>query len=107
MYITVIYLNVYRLPKPISFDWDRGNADKNWKKHGISQKESEEVFFNKPKILKDKKHLQIEIRLVAFGTTKKGGGLYIVFMIRNDKIRVISARRQSKKERNYYESKKS
>jgi uncharacterized DUF497 family protein len=30
------------------FDWDGGNAEKNWLRHRVSQAECEQVFFNRP-----------------------------------------------------------
>ena len=30
------------------FDWDEGNSRKNAAKHGVSQSEAEEIFFNEP-----------------------------------------------------------
>lgn len=99
-----------KLPVPLSFEWNQGNIDKNWKKHRISNKEAEEIFFNKPlRIYKDKKHSQKEDRFVALGITSKQKRLYIVFTLRKtlrkEKIRIISARNQSKKERDEYEKK--
>ena len=95
-----------KLPIPISFEWNKGNIDKNWKKHKVHFKETEEVFTNKPlKTLKDKKHSQHEKRYTALGVTNKKRKLYIVFTIRNKKIRVISARNQSKKEKKLYAKK--
>ncbi|MCH7641111.1 BrnT family toxin [Patescibacteria group bacterium] len=91
-------------PAPISFDWDRGNIEKNWKKHKVHFKEAEEAFFNKPlKIFPDKKHSTKERRLQAFGITNSRRNLTIFFTIRDNKIRVISARDQNKKERRKYE----
>lgn len=95
------------LPKPISFEWNKGNIDKNWEKHKIHFKEAEEIFLNRPlKIFKDIKHSQKEDRFVALGITDKNRKLYLVFTIRKKKIRVISARNQSKKERSLYGKKK-
>ncbi len=95
-----------KLPSPVSFDWDSADIDKNWNKHKVSQKETEEIFGNKPLIiLKDIKHSQIEERFMAFGITNGKRKLYIIFTIREDRIRIISARDQSKKERNFYEKK--
>ena len=34
--------------KIIGFSWDEGNARKNQDKHGVSQGEAEEIFFNQP-----------------------------------------------------------
>ena len=36
-----------KIPKPIKFDWDEWNAEKNLTKHNVKPKESEEVFFDK------------------------------------------------------------
>lgn len=95
-----------KLPVPLAFNWDKGNTEKNWAKHKVHFKEAEEVFFNKPlKTFEDKKHSQKEDRFVALGITNKGRKLYIVFTIRNKKIRIISARNQGLKERKFYEKK--
>lgn len=95
-----------KLPSPIAFDWDEGNIEKNWKKHGVYQKEAEEMFTNQPlKIYEDIKHSQIEDRFTALGITNHNRKLNLVFIIRNEKIRIVSARNQSKKERRLYEDK--
>lgn len=92
------------LPSPIAFEWDKGNIEKSYVKHGITNKEAEEVFFNKPlKIFQDAKHSQEEKRFLAYGATNQKRGLTIVFTIRKQKIRVVSARNQNKKERRIYE----
>ena len=92
-----------KLPVPLAFDWDQGNIEKNWARHRVHYKEAEEVFFNRPlATFKDIKHLQKEDRFVALGITDKKRKLHIVFTIRERKIRVISARDQSKKERTIF-----
>lgn len=95
-----------KLPVPLSFEWDEGNRDKNYKKHKVHYKETEELFFNKPVIIyEDVSHSQTEQRYSALGITKKMRKLYVTFTIRNSKIRIISARDQSKNERRLYEKK--
>jgi len=92
------------LPKPIAFEWDKGNINKNLKKHNVTDKEAEEVFGNKPlRIFEDIKHSGEEQRFVAYGKTDSKRSLVMVFTLRKEKIRVISARNQSKKERREYE----
>jgi uncharacterized DUF497 family protein len=92
--------------RPKGFDWDRGNRDKSWKKHKVDYKECEQVFFNDTvKLFHDTKHSQKEERFVALGETDDGRKLCIIFTIRGEKIRVISARDMNRKERNYYEKK--
>ena len=69
------------------------------------KEEAEEVFFNKPlKIFRDKKHSADETRFVAYGINSSNRKLTLVFTIRKQKIRIISARDQSKKERRVYEA---
>jgi len=95
-----------RLPVPLSFNWNTGNIDKNWKKHRVHFKEAEEIFFNKPlRIFPDINHSKKEDRFVAFGKTNQKRKLTIIFTLREEKIRIISARNQSKKERGEYEKK--
>lgn len=92
------------LPNPISFDWDKGNKNKNWIKHQVQFYEAEEVFFNSPVIiLNDIKHSQSEQRFHIFGITDEGRKLAIVYTIRENKVRVISAREMNRSEREYYE----
>lgn len=89
--------------KAKGFDWDKGNLDKNWLKHGVSPYECEQVFMNKPLLLfPDEKHSDLEERFFVLGITNNGRGLFIVFTVRNENIRVISARDMSKKEKQIY-----
>ena len=95
-----------KLPVPVSFDWDKANINKNWERHKVNYKEAEEIFVNKPlKTFRDKKHSQKEFRFTALGITNKKRRLYVSFTIRDKKIRIISARDQSRKERRLYEEK--
>ncbi len=89
----------------IGFDWDDGNARKN-EKHGVSQSEAEEVFFNQPLLLlEDIRHGGQELRYHALGKTHQGRRLHITFTLREDGtlIRVISARDMHRKERSIHE----
>ncbi|MEK7161578.1 MAG: BrnT family toxin [Patescibacteria group bacterium] len=88
------------------FDWDEGNTRKNWLKHKVSTQESEEVFSSRPLIiLPDVPHSnQAEKRFHAFGKSSAGRLLLISLTIRNNKIRVVSARPMNLKERIFYES---
>jgi len=86
------------------FQWDCGNVSKSWEKHQVSNAECEEAFFNRPLIIADdRKHSGIERRYFALGKTDAGKRLFLVFTMRAEQIRVISARRMNKKERMIYE----
>jgi len=107
MYCTIIYRmksNRSDYKKIEGFEWDEGNSDKNWIKHNVHYKEAEEVFLNSPRVLlPDTEHSLIEKRLTLLGFTDKGRKLIIIFTVRNNKFRVISARDMNKKERQKYE----
>ena len=90
----------------IGFQWDAGNSRKSQEKHGISQGEAEEIFFNQPLLISgDEKHSDEELRYLALGMTSSGLMLSVVFTLRNKAtlIRVVSARPMSKKERACYD----
>lgn len=92
------------ITKPLTFEWDKGNTGKNRLKHGVEPKECEEAFLNKPLIIsKDIKHSQKEGRFQTLGQTSRKRLMFIAFTIRGEKIRVISARDQGKKERKIYQ----
>jgi len=92
------------LQKPIQFEWNKGNRNKNFIKHGVTDGECEEIFFDSDKkILKDIHHSNKEPRYILIGQTKLQRPLFIVFTIRKNNIRVISARDLNKKEKKFYE----
>lgn len=91
------------IPEPIKFEWDRGNKYKNFKKHGVINEEAEEVFLNNPLISKDLKHSGVEERYNCLGESIGSKLIFISFTVRRDKIRLISIRVMSKKERKVYE----
>ncbi|MEK7470790.1 MAG: BrnT family toxin [Patescibacteria group bacterium] len=91
------------ISEPIEFEWDKGNVEKNFKKHGIENREAEEIFLNEPLISEDKEHSKTEKRYQCLGVTDKNKKLFISFTVRKGKIRIISVRRMDKKETNKYE----
>jgi hypothetical protein len=87
------------------FEWDIHNSDKITGKHGVTPVECEQAFFNVPVVVGDDiKHSETEARSYVLGQTNSGRLLFLVFTIRKDKIRVVSARDMNKKERKVYES---
>lgn len=92
------------LPDPALFEWDKSNIEKNWLKHGVTYKEIEEVFSNKPLLVsEDIKHSENEERYQALGKTNNERLIFLSFTVRKNKVRVISARDMSKKEEKIYE----
>ena len=92
--------------EPFAFDWDAGNKDKNFIKHRVTNEECEEVFFDPHKrILEQVLYAGKEIRHVLVGCTKERRAMFVVFTIRRDRIRIISARDLNKKERGFLHEK--
>lgn len=90
--------------KPIAFEWDSGNQNKNWLKHRVTNEESEEIYFDPHKrILKQVFYQEKEERFILIGKTKKGRLLMVVFTIRGEKVRVISSRDLNRKEKFLHE----
>jgi uncharacterized DUF497 family protein len=94
-----------RLARCAGFQWDEGNVLKNWVKHRVTAAECEQIFFNRPLVVaEDVEHSQAEGRYYALGETDAGRLLMVVFTVRRNLIRVISARAMTKKERKEYEA---
>jgi uncharacterized protein len=88
------------------FDWDDGNSRKSVDKHGVTQAEAEQLFFNEPLLaVEDARHSEREARFHALGRTDAGRLLHVTFTLRRGgtMIRVISARTMHRKERLRYE----
>lgn len=104
MYCAIKYTitDLIDLSKIEGFEWDKGNSVKN--KHKVEKDECESIFFNLPLIIfnDDEHSIQKEKRYGALGITNEQRKLAIYFTVRNNKIRIISARNQGKKEKEFY-----
>src|SRR5258708_5400767 len=95
---------MFDLSKLEGFEWDEGNSKKNKEKHNVEKDECEQLFFNQPLIIfEDDRHTtEKEKRYGALGKTNEDRKLAIYFTIRNNRIRIISARDQGKKDKQEY-----
>lgn len=105
----MVWYNTYRIRMKIDFsslevfEWDKGNLE-HIKKHNVDYRECEEIFVNLPlRLNKDEKHSKIEKRLQALGKTTNQRLLFVAFIIRKNRIRIVSARDQNKKERKEFQ----
>ncbi len=94
---------VDRLARCTGFQWDAGNAPKVESRHRVTTGECEQVFFHEPLLIaSDASHSLTEERWAAWGRTSEGRALVVVFTLRHDRIRPISARDMNRKERQRY-----
>ena len=88
----------------IQFTWDPDKAAANLRKHGVSFEDASTVFRNPlAKVLPDPTHSEQEQRSLIIGHSTEGHLLLVVFTESEDRIRIISARDASARERSEYE----
>jgi len=86
------------------FEWDPNKATENIANHGISFDEASTTFRDTLSlVIYDPLHSEEEDRFVLIGSSNKDRLLVVVHMERGDNIRLISARKATKKERKQYE----
>ena len=86
------------------FEWDPAKARRNIETHGISFDEASTAFKDTLSVtIHDPLHSYEEDRFVLVGNSHRNRLLVIVHTERRNKIRIISARRATKKERKRYE----
>ncbi len=85
------------------FEWDPRKAASNLSKHSISFDEAVTVF-NDPMFITvmDDEHSEDEERYITVGLSNASLLLMVAHTDRNGLIRIISARRATKKEENFY-----
>jgi hypothetical protein len=88
----------------MEFEWDPGKAKANLNKHGVSFEEATSVFNDElTAIYEDPDHSARECRFLTIGMSGKKRLLNVAFADRNSRIRIINARKVTKKERQLYE----
>jgi hypothetical protein len=89
---------------PVTFQWDKGNESKSNHKHGITNVEAESVFDDPDKKIRyDNKHSVREIRYVCIGKSQYERILFVSYLIRQGRVRIVSARLANKKNKEFYE----
>jgi hypothetical protein len=90
------------------FEWNKAKAEKNWRTHGISF-EGSTTAFNDPFAIDfaDDRKDYGEMRFVIIGMAERQQLLYVVYTEREERIRIISARKATRNEENQYYCRKS
>ena len=88
----------------LQFEWDEAKAARNAEKHAVSFDEASSVFRDPlGKVVPDPTDPSGEDRAIMMGHSDQGRLLLVVFMERADRIRIISAREATRRERHGYE----
>ena len=89
---------------PLTFEWDSRKARSNLAKHGVGFQEASTIFGDPLSLtIPDPEHSLSEERYITVGRAFSGKLLVVVYTERGDNIRIISARRASRRERKFYE----
>ena len=88
----------------IIFEWDSHKASANYRKHGVSFELACEAFFDPFVYYINEEVVDYELREAIIGMTTNWHLFYVVYVIRNDVVRIISARLATKFEREKYEN---
>jgi len=89
---------------PLSFEWDANKARSNLAKHDVTFEEASTVFGDSLSLtISDPEHSETEDRFIIIGQSHRGKMLVVVHTERGDNIRIISARRATRRERKAYE----
>jgi uncharacterized DUF497 family protein len=90
----------------IEFEWSSAKARANRKKHGVSFEEAQSVFYDEyARQFDDEAHSDKEERFILLGMSIQSRVLVVCHCERSsgDIIRIISARKATRKERKFYE----
>jgi len=88
----------------INFEWDDKKAKSNLRKHGISFEEASTAFGDELSLtIDDPLHAENENRLILIGQSIYNNTLVVVHLEKTKSIRIISARKATKKEKSFYE----
>ncbi len=89
----------------MEFEWDPDKSDINLSKHGVSFSEASTVFGDPLSLTNyDPDHSDDEHRYITMGESSNGQLLIVSHTDRDDRIRIISARRATRRERKAYEN---
>lgn len=97
-------MNVRYTLHNILFEWDSQKAAVNLRKHDVSFELACEAFFDPFVCYLDDEIVGSELRERIVGLTTSWIMLYIVYVMRDDRIRIVSARSATKLERETYEN---
>lgn len=91
----------------LTFEWDQKKAEANLKSHGVNFEDAATVFRDPLAVVHgDPDHSNEEARCLLIGHSTERHLLLVAFTDRESKIRIISARRATRRERRRYEEEK-
>jgi len=86
------------------FEWDEHKAAANERKHGVTFEEAAACFYNRLQVAyDDPDHSEEEDREILIAHSEHERLLLVIYTLRGEAIRIISARRLTPRENQDYE----
>jgi len=86
----------------MEIEYDPAKAKSNLKKHGVSFEEATTALYDPMALVQEDTDSIGENRWVLIGLSSQTNLLTVVYTLREEVIRIISARRATRKEAKYY-----
>ncbi len=87
----------------LEFEWDGRKAEVNKRKHGVVFEEAATCFYDSFGLdFYDEDHSEEEDRYILLARSKRGRVLVVIYTERAGRIRIISARKATPKEEEFY-----
>ena len=88
----------------MTYEWDPVKATANLRKHGVSFEEAASVFLDPAALtFLDPDHSEDEERAITIGRSARDRVLFVAHTERGERLRIISARRATRREQDHYE----
>ena len=87
----------------VRFEWDRRKAAANLEKHGVDFADAATALEDPLAATVEDRDSRGEARFASLGTDSLGRLLVVVYTLRSEAIRIISARQATSRERRQYE----
>ena len=89
----------------VEFEWDERKARTNRRKHGVDFAEAA-IIFEDDRAITVADEDPAEERFATLGSDGQGRHLVVIYTVRGERIRIISARQATQSEREEYEKQK-
>lgn len=88
----------------IAIDFDLAKAQSNFSKHGVTFEEAATCLLDANALVREDQSAAGKVRIVLLGCSARGRLLAVVYTLRGETPRIISARKATKNETKSYET---
>jgi len=86
----------------MNIEYDLAKAESNFRKHGVSFNEAATAILDENALVMEDVDSKDENRWILIGLSSEAQLLTVIYTVRDEFVRIISARKSTKKEAKYY-----